>query len=170
MPSCVWDFHGEKVVIDDSFAPPIFQPVYDESLVPQEVEDILNEVIQAEPNLALEDIAECIPANIFDSKVREAMTDLCPGCKVFIVLSKVFFNTANGAIWLHCRSQARRKEDGEGLVFMAKLTATAEKLCREIHVFETSLSSGASQTSSNEEEPDDFYEFTAQNYYRVLST
>ncbi|KAF6145416.1 hypothetical protein GIB67_029185 [Kingdonia uniflora] len=39
----VWDFHGEKVVTDDSFTPPIFQPAHDENLVPQEVEDILNE-------------------------------------------------------------------------------------------------------------------------------
>ncbi|KAF6156890.1 hypothetical protein GIB67_000430 [Kingdonia uniflora] len=52
----------------------------------------------------------------------------------------------------------------------AKITAAAEKLGREIRVFETSLSSATSQTSSNEEEPDDFYEFTAQDYYRVLST
>ncbi|KAF6154769.1 hypothetical protein GIB67_032381 [Kingdonia uniflora] len=39
----VWDFHGEKIATDDSFTPPIFQPAHDESSVPQEVEDILNE-------------------------------------------------------------------------------------------------------------------------------
>ncbi|KAF6159371.1 hypothetical protein GIB67_032142, partial [Kingdonia uniflora] len=48
----VWDFHGEKVVTDDSFAPPISQPVYDESSVPQEVKDILNEETEVEKIVA----------------------------------------------------------------------------------------------------------------------
>ncbi|CAN6702850.1 unnamed protein product [Malus baccata var. baccata] len=53
----------------------------------------------------------------------------------------------------------------------AKLTAAKEKLGREIRVFETSASSSSSSQSeeSKTEEPEDFYEFTAEDYYRVLN-
>ncbi|XP_068336250.1 plant UBX domain-containing protein 1-like isoform X2 [Pyrus communis] len=52
----------------------------------------------------------------------------------------------------------------------AKLTAAKEKFGREIRVFETSASSSSSQSGeSNTEEPEDFYEFTAEDYYRVLN-
>ncbi|KAM1014975.1 hypothetical protein TB2_044704 [Malus domestica] len=46
----------------------------------------------------------------------------------------------------------------------AELTAAKEKFGREIRVFETSASS-----SSSQKEPEDFYEFTAEDYYRVLN-
>ncbi|GKV07884.1 hypothetical protein SLEP1_g19588 [Rubroshorea leprosula] len=53
-----------------------------------------------------------------------------------------------------------------------KLAAMKENFGREIRVFETT---GLSQTSdvassSTTEEPDEFYEFTAEDYYRLLST
>ncbi|KAL5581302.1 hypothetical protein UlMin_013744 [Ulmus minor] len=51
----------------------------------------------------------------------------------------------------------------------AKLAAAREKLGREIRVFETSLSSTPSQESRSEES-DDFYEFTAEDYHRIMAT
>eukprot|EP00262_Sarcandra_glabra_P013082 TRINITY_DN3541_c0_g1_i1.p1 TRINITY_DN3541_c0_g1~~TRINITY_DN3541_c0_g1_i1.p1 ORF type:complete len:250 (+),score=50.49 TRINITY_DN3541_c0_g1_i1:70-819(+) len=57
----------------------------------------------------------------------------------------------------------------------AKLAAMAQELGREIRVFTntpTSITSDkVSATSiSNNEEQDEFYEFTAEDYYRVMST
>ncbi|TKY63138.1 Plant UBX domain-containing protein 1 [Spatholobus suberectus] len=53
----------------------------------------------------------------------------------------------------------------------AKLAAVKERFGREIHVFETSaLSSSSNAVFSNGEETDDFYEFTAEDYYRLLAT
>ncbi|NP_001242340.1 Plant UBX domain-containing protein 1-like [Glycine max] len=54
----------------------------------------------------------------------------------------------------------------------AKLAAVKERFGREIHVFETSVLSSSSKAAlSNEgEETDDFYEFTAEDYYRLLAT
>ncbi|KAJ1432720.1 Ubiquitin-like domain superfamily [Sesbania bispinosa] len=53
----------------------------------------------------------------------------------------------------------------------AKLAAMKEKFGREIHVFETSaLSPSSNAASSNGEETDDFYEFTAEDYYRLMAT
>ncbi|KAJ1375925.1 UBX domain [Sesbania bispinosa] len=53
----------------------------------------------------------------------------------------------------------------------AKLAAIKEKFGREIHVFETSaLSPSSNAASSNGEETDDFYEFTAEDYYRLMAT
>ncbi|KAM0957944.1 hypothetical protein FF1_023306 [Malus domestica] len=46
----------------------------------------------------------------------------------------------------------------------AKLTAAKEKFGREIRVFETT-----SASSSSQKETEDFYEFTAEDYYRVLN-
>ncbi|KAF6140389.1 hypothetical protein GIB67_013158 [Kingdonia uniflora] len=52
------------------------------------------------------------------SKVMKPRTPLSKDDGYSEDLGKVFFNFANGAIWLHCQSQARIKEDGEGQVFM----------------------------------------------------
>lgn len=52
----------------------------------------------------------------------------------------------------------------------AKFAAIQEKLGREIRVFETSALSPSSNEVSNSEETDDFYEFTAEDYYRILAT
>ncbi|KAF2316474.1 hypothetical protein GH714_041815 [Hevea brasiliensis] len=51
----------------------------------------------------------------------------------------------------------------------AKLTAVKEKVGRDVRVFETlGLSSSTNQVS--DEESDDFYEFTAEDYHRILAT
>ncbi|CAN4079147.1 unnamed protein product [Withania somnifera] len=54
----------------------------------------------------------------------------------------------------------------------AKLAAAKEKFGREIRVFETATASSAPpDVSSNvSEEPEDFYEFTPEDYYRLLGT
>lgn len=52
----------------------------------------------------------------------------------------------------------------------AKLTAAKEKFGREIRVFETSASSSLQNEESNTEETDDLYEFTAEDYYRIMNT
>ncbi|XP_048328821.2 plant UBX domain-containing protein 1 [Ziziphus jujuba] len=52
----------------------------------------------------------------------------------------------------------------------AKLAAAKEKFGREIRVFETSPPSSSRTEESNKEETDDFYEFTAEDYYRLLAT
>uniref|UniRef100_A0A2P2KDP7 Plant UBX domain-containing protein 1 isoform X1 n=1 Tax=Rhizophora mucronata TaxID=61149 RepID=A0A2P2KDP7_RHIMU len=51
----------------------------------------------------------------------------------------------------------------------AKLAAVKEKFGRDLHVFETSSLSSAPSDVSNEE-TDDFYEFTAEDYYRLMGT
>ncbi|KAK7395711.1 hypothetical protein VNO78_16278 [Psophocarpus tetragonolobus] len=55
----------------------------------------------------------------------------------------------------------------------AKLAAVKERFGREIHVFETSILSSSSSSNvalSNEgDDTDDFYEFTAEDYYRLLA-
>ncbi|CAK9161725.1 unnamed protein product [Ilex paraguariensis] len=51
----------------------------------------------------------------------------------------------------------------------AKLAAAKEKFGREIRVFETLTGSPTSDVS-NSEEPDDLYDFTAEDYYRILAT
>lgn len=52
----------------------------------------------------------------------------------------------------------------------AKFDAIKEKFGREIRVFQTSAHSPSSNQVPNMEETDDFYEFTAEDYYRVLGT
>lgn len=52
----------------------------------------------------------------------------------------------------------------------AKLAAAKEKFGREIRVFETSALSSSPSVVSSSDEPDDFYEFTAEDYYRILAT
>ncbi|THG14079.1 hypothetical protein TEA_017329 [Camellia sinensis var. sinensis] len=49
-----------------------------------------------------------------------------------------------------------------------KLEAAKQKCGREIRVFETSPASPMPNDVSGGEEPDDFYEFTAEDYYRTL--
>ncbi|KAK1569201.1 hypothetical protein Q3G72_033757 [Acer saccharum] len=51
----------------------------------------------------------------------------------------------------------------------AKFAAAKEKFGRDILVFETSASSASSSVNSNIEETDDFFEFTAEDYYRILA-
>ncbi|XP_010248852.1 PREDICTED: plant UBX domain-containing protein 1 isoform X2 [Nelumbo nucifera] len=62
----------------------------------------------------------------------------------------------------------------EADIAKTKLAAIAEKLGREIRVFETSPTSvttdKAPATPISNDEPDDFYEFTAEDYYRLLAT
>ncbi|KAM1009271.1 hypothetical protein FF1_044737 [Malus domestica] len=69
------------------------------------------------------------------------------------------------------RRKFRSIDPMEGEEAQAKLTAAKEKFGREIRVFETSASSSSSSQSeeSKTEEPEDFYEFTAEDYYRVLN-
>ncbi|KAI5651135.1 hypothetical protein M9H77_37140 [Catharanthus roseus] len=52
----------------------------------------------------------------------------------------------------------------------AKLAAAKEKFGREIRVFETSIASLTSSDVSNADESDDFYEFTPEDYYRLMAT
>ncbi|KAI3452525.1 hypothetical protein Pfo_009189 [Paulownia fortunei] len=52
----------------------------------------------------------------------------------------------------------------------ARLAAAREKYGREIRVFETSVVSATPSNVSGVEETDDFYEFTAEDYYRLLAT
>ncbi|XP_038886290.1 plant UBX domain-containing protein 1 isoform X2 [Benincasa hispida] len=53
----------------------------------------------------------------------------------------------------------------------AKLLGVKEKFGREIRVFETMPPSSSTEELSNTgDEPDDFYEFTAEDYHRVLAT
>ncbi|KAJ0447305.1 putative UBX domain, Ubiquitin-like domain superfamily [Helianthus annuus] len=51
-----------------------------------------------------------------------------------------------------------------------KLAAAKQIYGRDIRVFETTTSSQTSNEPTNEEEPDEFYEFTAEDYYRILAT
>jgi len=51
----------------------------------------------------------------------------------------------------------------------AKFAAIIEKFGREIRVFQTPALSPSSNEVSNSEETDDFYEFTAEDYYRILA-
>ncbi|XP_054780082.1 plant UBX domain-containing protein 1-like isoform X2 [Prosopis cineraria] len=51
----------------------------------------------------------------------------------------------------------------------AKLAAIKERFGREIRVFETSSVSAAPNATANNE-TDDFYEFTAEDYYQLLAT
>ncbi|GFP84956.1 tether containing ubx domain for glut4 [Phtheirospermum japonicum] len=52
----------------------------------------------------------------------------------------------------------------------ARLAAAREKYGREIRVFETSIASATHSNVSDAEEADDFYEFTPEDYYRILAT
>ncbi|XP_024031344.1 plant UBX domain-containing protein 1 isoform X2 [Morus notabilis] len=52
----------------------------------------------------------------------------------------------------------------------AKLASAKEKFGREIRVFETSPFSSSSTEESKTEEPDEFYEFSAEDYYRIMAT
>ncbi|KAL3624311.1 Plant UBX domain-containing protein 1 [Castilleja foliolosa] len=52
----------------------------------------------------------------------------------------------------------------------ARLAAAREKYGREIRVFETSIASSTHSNVSDAEVTDDFYEFTPEDYYRILAT
>ncbi|XP_030450340.2 plant UBX domain-containing protein 1 isoform X1 [Syzygium oleosum] len=52
----------------------------------------------------------------------------------------------------------------------AKLAEINEKFGREIRVFETSASSLTENVAPGTDETDDFYEFTAEDYHRLLTT
>lgn len=51
----------------------------------------------------------------------------------------------------------------------AKLAAVREKFGRDIRVFETFAMSPSPSQVSNDEETDEFYEFTAEDYYRIMA-
>ncbi|GAA0139092.1 hypothetical protein LIER_00708 [Lithospermum erythrorhizon] len=51
-----------------------------------------------------------------------------------------------------------------------RLAAAQEKFGQEIRVFETSIASPTAGNFANSEEPDDFYDFTPEDYYRLLAT
>ncbi|KAI3813107.1 hypothetical protein L1987_17823 [Smallanthus sonchifolius] len=51
-----------------------------------------------------------------------------------------------------------------------KLAAAKQNYGREIRVFETTTSSQTSNEPTSNEEPDEFFEFTAEDYYRILAT
>ncbi|KZV17308.1 hypothetical protein F511_18249 [Dorcoceras hygrometricum] len=51
-----------------------------------------------------------------------------------------------------------------------RLALAKEKYGRGIRVFETSTASGTPANASNTVETDDFYEFTPEDYYRILAT
>ena len=53
---------------------------------------------------------------------------------------------------------------------MAKLKAAKEKYGREIRVFETVTTSQEPSEVAKNEETDEFYEFTPEDYYRLMST
>ncbi|MBA0599426.1 plant UBX domain-containing protein 1 isoform X1 [Gossypium raimondii] len=52
----------------------------------------------------------------------------------------------------------------------AKLAAAKEKFGREIRVFETASLLPTQDGVPNTEEPDDFYDFTAEDYYRLMAS
>lgn len=52
----------------------------------------------------------------------------------------------------------------------AKLEAAKEKYGREIHVFETSKASQQAAQVADTGETDDFFEFTAEDYYHLMGT
>ncbi|CDP16653.1 unnamed protein product [Coffea canephora] len=52
----------------------------------------------------------------------------------------------------------------------AKLAAAKERFGREIRVFETFTASSSPSDVLDNEEPDDFYEFTAEDYFRLMAT
>ncbi|KAL3829526.1 hypothetical protein ACJIZ3_018328 [Penstemon smallii] len=52
----------------------------------------------------------------------------------------------------------------------AKLAAAKEKYGRDIQVFQTTLTSASTSNVSDAEEADDFYEFTPEDYFRLLGT
>ncbi|KAK9052369.1 hypothetical protein SSX86_028998 [Deinandra increscens subsp. villosa] len=51
-----------------------------------------------------------------------------------------------------------------------KLAAAKQQYGREIRLFETTTSSQTSNEAVDYEEPDEFFEFTAEDYYRILAT
>ncbi|KAK2397393.1 Plant UBX domain-containing protein 1 [Trifolium repens] len=54
---------------------------------------------------------------------------------------------------------------------MATIAEMHEKFGQEIRVFETlSLSASPNAAENKEEEPEEFYEFTAEDYYKILAT
>ncbi|XP_011098826.1 plant UBX domain-containing protein 1 [Sesamum indicum] len=70
--------------------------------------------------------------------------------------------------WKRRRFTAVSPMDSESA--KARLAAAKEKYGREIRVFETSAASATPSNASDIEETDDFYEFTAEDYYRILAT
>ncbi|KAL4568263.1 hypothetical protein LXL04_023871 [Taraxacum kok-saghyz] len=58
----------------------------------------------------------------------------------------------------------------ESQIAKEKLAAAKQNYGRDIRVFETTTSSQTSNEPTNDEEPDEFFEFTAEDYYRILAT
>ncbi|KAF8365110.1 hypothetical protein HHK36_032853 [Tetracentron sinense] len=72
-----------------------------------------------------------------------------------------------------CPGKRRRlmsSDPMEADIAKAKLADIAQKLGREIRVFETLATSLTPDEVSNREESDGFYEFSAEDYYRILAT
>ncbi|KAI3503525.1 hypothetical protein L1887_31968 [Cichorium endivia] len=58
----------------------------------------------------------------------------------------------------------------ESQIAKEKLAAAKQNYGRDIRVFETTTSSQTSNELTNDDEPDEFFEFTAEDYYRILAT
>ncbi|KAL6518757.1 Plant UBX domain-containing protein 1 [Orobanche hederae] len=71
-------------------------------------------------------------------------------------------------VWKRGRFIAVSSMDSESA--KARLAAVREKYGREIRVFETSIASVTPTNVSDAEETDDFYEFTPEDFYRLLAT
>ncbi|CAN1290486.1 Plant UBX domain-containing protein 1 [Linum perenne] len=61
----------------------------------------------------------------------------------------------------------RADPDLKRLKKMAKFAVVKEKFGRDLRVFETSPISASPSQVSNDDDTDDFYEFTAEDYYRI---
>ncbi|KAF5732680.1 tether containing UBX domain for GLUT4 [Tripterygium wilfordii] len=68
------------------------------------------------------------------------------------------------------RRRLRTVDPMEAELSKAKFAAIREKFGRDLRVFETSQASTSPTEVTNSEEPDDYYEFTAEDYYRVMSS
>ncbi|KAJ4959778.1 hypothetical protein NE237_019688 [Protea cynaroides] len=68
------------------------------------------------------------------------------------------------------RRRLRSFDPMEAELAKTKLAAVAKELGREIRVFETSTTSLNGSATMNDDEPDNSHEFTAEDYYRIMST
>ncbi|KAF5744152.1 tether containing UBX domain for GLUT4 [Tripterygium wilfordii] len=67
------------------------------------------------------------------------------------------------------RRRLRTIDPMEAELSKAKFAAVREKFGRDLRVFETSEVSTSPTEVTNGEEPDDYYELTAEDYYRVMA-
>ncbi|KAJ7974742.1 Plant UBX domain-containing protein 1 [Quillaja saponaria] len=79
--------------------------------------------------------------------------------------------TVDGLLPLYLKRRKLANLDSmESETAKVALAAMKEKLGREIRVFETASLSPLPNDVSNSEVGDDFYDFTAEDYYRILAT